>query len=110
MRKDLNPGLRRSTSRTATIDRVNPNFVRSVLLLVNTGSFDYDSLQVQIEKRFSNGFALRGSYTVSKGFGNTALGDGEQSSFQLLDDMRLDLNQGPTNIDRRHNVVVSGTL
>ncbi|MBI2150370.1 MAG: TonB-dependent receptor [Acidobacteria bacterium] len=110
MRKDLNPGLRRSTSRTATIDRVNPNFVRSVLLLVNTGSFDYDSLQAQIEKRFSNRFAVRGSYTVSKGFGNTSLGDAEQSSFQLLDDMRLDLNEGPTNIDRRHNVVVSGTL
>jgi hypothetical protein len=38
------------------------------------------------------------------------LGDAEQSNFQLLDDKRLNLNEGPTNIDHRHNVVFSGTL
>ena len=28
--------------------------------------------------------------------------------FQVLDDLNLDLNEGPTNLDRRHNLVVSG--
>jgi hypothetical protein len=31
------------------------------------------------------------------------------SGFQVLDDLRLDLNEGPTNFDRRHNFVLSGT-
>jgi hypothetical protein len=29
---------------------------------------------------------------------------------QLLDDLRLDANQGPTDFDRRHNLVVSGSM
>ncbi|HUE88817.1 MAG TPA: hypothetical protein VMO26_22295, partial [Vicinamibacterales bacterium] len=28
--------------------------------------------------------------------------------FQVLDDLNLDLNEGPTNFDRRHNLVLSG--
>ena len=31
------------------------------------------------------------------------------SPFQYLDDMRLDANQGPTDTDVRHNLVVSGS-
>ena len=26
----------------------------------------------------------------------------------MLDDLNLDLNEGPTNVDRRHNLVISG--
>jgi hypothetical protein len=29
---------------------------------------------------------------------------------QVLDDLRLDANEGPTDFDRRHNFVVSGTM
>ena len=31
------------------------------------------------------------------------------SGFQVLDDMHLELNEGPTAFDQRHNFVVSGT-
>jgi hypothetical protein len=107
--KDLNPGLRRTTARTATIDRINSNFVREVLQSVNMGWVDYDSLQVQVDKRFSRGYSFRVGYTLSKGFGNTAQGQNDQIDTQLLDDLRLNLMEGPTTIDRRHNLVVSGT-
>jgi hypothetical protein len=109
MLKDLNPGLRRTTARTATIDRINPNFVREVLQSVNVGWVDYDSLQLQVDKRFSRGYAFRFGYTLSKGFGNTSQGQNDQIDTQLLGDLRLNLMEGPTTIDRRHNVVISGT-
>ena len=53
--------------------------------------------------------ATRVSYTLAKGRGNTAANGASGSLFQLLTDMRLDLNEGPTDFDRRHNFVVSGS-
>jgi hypothetical protein len=48
------------------------------------------------------------SYTLSHGRGNTS-GNGVQAAgFQLLDDLRLDLSEGPSGFDRRHNFVFSG--
>jgi hypothetical protein len=64
---------------------------------------------VQVEKRYSNNWSTRVSYTLSYSRGNTTGSGVPTSGFQQLDDMRLDLNQGPTNFDRRHNLVVSGS-
>lgn len=111
MTKDLNAGLRTSTSRTASIVRpMAPTFVSGVSQRINLGQTDYDALQTQIEKRFSNHYSVRVAYTLSYSRGNTSGSGIPTSSFQLLDDMRLDLNEGPTDFDRRHNLVVSGTL
>ena len=108
--QNLNPGLRASTSRTSPIVRVSPEFASSVFTLVNGGSTDYDALQLMLEKRFSNNWSARVSYTLADGRGNVS-GDGtDGSSFQLLDDLRLDLNEGPTDFARRHNFVLSGSL
>ncbi len=110
MTKDLNPGLRLTTSRTSRLIRTDPNFVSSVLTQLNLGKTEYDALQLQVEKRMSNWWSARVSYTLSYGRGNTSgSGNAASSGFQLLDDMRLDLNRGPVDTDRRHNVVVSGT-
>ncbi|MFH1572497.1 MAG: TonB-dependent receptor, partial [Acidobacteriota bacterium] len=108
MTKGLNPGLRVNTSRTGQIVRINPAFVRSVFQRINVGKTDYDALQFQFEKRFSHNFSSRFGYTLSYSRGNTSGSGIPTSSFQLLDDMRLDLNQGPTDFDRRHNFVWSG--
>ena len=48
------------------------------------------------------------SYTLGKSRGNTSGQCIPVSSFQLLDDMNLELNEGPTDVDRRHNLVFSG--
>ena len=103
-----NPGIRASTTRTATIQRVDPNFVAAVNTIVNTGRTDYDALLVGLEKRYSKNYQVRVSYTYSKGRGNTSGNGAPVSNFQLLSDMRLDMNQGPTDFDRPHNFVLSG--
>lgn len=108
MVEDLNAGLRANTTAGGVIARPNSQFVTSVNTRSNVGSYDYDGLNVQLEKRESNGWSGRVSYTLSYSRGNT---NGEFTApinFQLLDDLNLDANQGPTDRDRRHNLVISG--
>ena len=102
--------MRATTSRTATIVRPNTNFVGQVLERVNIGVTNYDALMMQIEKRFAQNYSLRVSYTLANSRGHTSGNGIPQSPFQLLSDARLDLNEGPTDFDRRHNFVLSGTV
>jgi hypothetical protein len=108
LQRDLNPGLRRTTARTATIDRVDPAYVQSVFQVGNYGWMDYDALQAQFDKRFSDGYSFRVSYTWSRGYGNGNPGTSENITTQLLDDLRLELNEGPTAQDRPHSVSLNG--
>ena len=108
MLQDLNPGLRTSPARTAPIVRINPAYVGQVSQPINAGEIDYDALQVALVKRFASDYSYRVSYTLGYSRGNTSGAAIPLSGFQLLDDLNLDLNEGPTNVDRRHNLVVSG--
>jgi hypothetical protein len=105
-RRDLNPGVRVDTSRTGQVTRVDPAFVTSLYEFANIASADYHALQVQFERRFSHGFGFRTSYTLSSAKGNNT----GTSNFQFLDDLHLDLNEGPLDTDRRHNLTVSANL
>jgi hypothetical protein len=109
MRLDLNPGLRESESRTAPLIRINPEFVSNVFEIGNYGWIDYTALQLQVQRRYASGFSVRGAYTYSKGWGNTATGQNDTMENQLLLDPRLELNEGPTNMDRPHILSVSAT-
>ena len=54
MLQDMNPGVRATTARTATLNRINvnnANFVQGVMELVNAGWADYDGLQLSLQKR-----------------------------------------------------------
>jgi hypothetical protein len=85
------------------------NFSTGVTIPLNVGETNYDALQVALEKRYSQNYSARVSYTLAKGrgnFGGTGIGG---SDFQVLDDLHLDLNERPTTEDRRHNLVISGT-
>ena len=84
-------------------------FTGSVTLPVNVGETDYDALMLQLDKRFSENYSARVSYTLAHSRGNTSGAGVVASGFQVLDDMHLELNEGPTNFDQRHNFVVSGT-
>jgi hypothetical protein len=77
---------------------------------VNTGETDYDALLVEVNRRFGQNFAARVSYTLSYGRGNTSALGAPGSNYQIGQDMNLDLNEGPTDFDRRHNFVVSGRM
>lgn len=109
MRQDLNPGLRASPSRTGTIVRPDPTFV-SVQQGVNLGWANYTALQMQLEKRLSRGFSLRGSYSFSRAYGNTTGGAPETIFTQLQNDLRLDQMEGRVGTDRPHILSVNSTL
>ena len=123
----LNPTLRATTSTTsqnvrqgsATLSLITAGlqeryanfapFSGAVTTFQNVGRTDYDALMLQAEKRFSNNYSLRASYTLAYSRGNTSGAGAPASPFQVLDDLNLDLNEGPTNFDQRHNLVVSGS-
>jgi hypothetical protein len=112
MTRDLNAGVRVDTTRTGRIVRPDPAFVSSVFTLVNTGRTDYDALQLQIERRWAGSHRFRASYALSHSRGNTGgftIPFAPTSPFQYLDDMRLEANEGPTDTDLRHNLVLSGS-
>ncbi len=128
MSRDLNPGLRATTAVTSPLVRQGSDqlraafselaatypgfapFTTGVTIPVNAGSTDYDALMFQLEKRFSNSYSARVAYTLSYSRGNTSGAGIPQSPFQVLDELNLDLNEGPSNQDQRHNLVVSGQL
>ena len=110
MSLEKNPGVRVNTSRTGAIVRVDPSFTASVQQPVNVGEIDYDALLVGFERRWANNYRFRVSYTLGKSQGNTSGQFIPLSNLQFLNDMNLDQNEGPTDVDRRHNLVLSGAV
>lgn len=126
--RDLNPGLRSTTAVTSGVVRQGSAeltgavtalaakypgfgaFTTGVSIPVNAGKTDYDALLLQVEKQFSNNWSARAAYTLSYSRGNTTGAGLPASGFQVLDDLHLELNEGPTAQDRRHNLVVSGSV
>jgi carboxypeptidase family protein/TonB-dependent receptor-like protein len=84
-------------------------FSGAVNQFVNTGRVDYDALMFQVKKRYSHNYSAQVSYTYGNTRGNTSGNAAPVSNFQVGQDMRLDLNEGPTDFDIRHNLTVSGT-
>jgi hypothetical protein len=76
---------------------------------VNTGRVNYDALLLQMKKRFSQNYSAQASYTYGDSRGNTSGNNAPVSNFQVGQDMHLELNEGPTDFDIRHNFTVSGT-
>ena len=100
-----------NTSRTGAIVRVDPNFTASVLQRDQRGRDRLRRADARrLERRWANNYRFRVSYTLGKSRGNTSGNGIPASNLQFLDDMNLDLNEGPTDVDRRHNLVVSGSL
>jgi hypothetical protein len=92
-------------------NRINPNFGRIVATLWRDYS-KYNGLLVNLNKRFSHGFALQGSYTYSKSL--------DQSSATFSDNEYLNtagspyafipnLQNGVSDFDLKHNFVLNGT-
>ncbi|MEO8078662.1 MAG: hypothetical protein ABI818_20225 [Acidobacteriota bacterium] len=62
-----------------------------------------------MKKRFSHNYSAQVSYTYSDTRGNTSGNGAPAGNLQVGSDMRLELNEGPTDFDFRHNFTVSGT-
>lgn len=105
---NLNQGLRINTTASGRIDRPDPAFVTNVWQRANVGKYTYDALNLVLEKRDSNNWSGRVSYTLAYSRGNTTGALTATDQFQTIDGLNLDRNQGPTDFDRRHNLVLSG--
>ncbi|HLK49463.1 MAG TPA: TonB-dependent receptor [Bryobacteraceae bacterium] len=71
-------------------------------LLYNDGlTSNYNSLQVSLVKRFSQGISFLGSYTFAKALGYTT------ASGMLLDPANLRADYGPQDYDRQHVLSIS---
>ena len=108
--ENLNPGLRINTTASGAINRVDPSFVTNVWQRQNIGEYTYDALNVVFEKRDSHNWSGRVSYTLANSRGNNSAALTSTNNYQVLDNPNLDLGQGPTDFDRRHNLVVSGRI
>jgi hypothetical protein len=100
------------TAATAELAAKYPGFgpfTANVTQFVNAGTLDYNALMMQLKKRFSHNYSAQVSYTYAKSRGNTSGNGAAGSNFQVRDDMHLELNEGPTDFDNRHNFTVSGT-
>jgi hypothetical protein len=117
---NFNPGIKATTGRTAPITRTDLQglaakmglspFSADVFTRENIGRTEYDGLSLQLEKRLSHNWAGRVSYAIGRGTGNTDGGPTAVNNFQVLGERNLDLNEGPTGLDRRHTFSVSGRV
>jgi hypothetical protein len=111
--RDLNPAVRVDTSRTGALTRVDAfgvlgeRYNQQVWVMENTGESTYDGLNLSLEKRYANNWAGRISYSLSKTTG-TAFAQADRNQYQVLTDLNLDLNDGPTDFDRRHILSING--
>ena len=72
------------------------------------GTAKYDSLQARLQRRFRGGYQMQLSYTWAHSLGYTA--ENSTSAPRVNHPAYWDKNYGPTPLDIRHNVVISGVL
>ena len=105
--RNLNPGLRKDTSRTSPITRsdafgvLGESYSQQVWVMENTGDALYNALNLSLEKRYANRWSARLSYSLSKAVG-TGNDQSDKNTYQVLTDLNLDKFRGPSNVDRRH--------
>jgi outer membrane receptor protein involved in Fe transport len=96
---DINP------RNVATGQRPNPTFAR-VDRLQSTGSVRYRALYLRVDRRFTQRSQFQVSYTYTNSRDNNPGGDNPR----YLDPFDLDLDWGPSNGERRHALVGSGSV
>jgi hypothetical protein len=112
---NLNPALRSNTSRTGPLVRLDAfgvlgeQYVQQVWVMDNSGSNDYNALNLSLEKRYSNSWSGRVSYSLSKSFG-TAENQADKNTYQTLTNLNLDKWEGPSSVDRRHVLALNGRI
>jgi hypothetical protein len=74
------------------------------------GDAKYKALFVRLEKRLSHQYTYLVSYTLAKAddFGGRAGNTG--GFFHITNQSNFDLDKGPSDVDRRHTLVASGTV
>ena len=100
-----------NTRNPQTLQRPLPEWGQ-IRQVQSTGWYDYQALLVRLEKRLSNRHQYQISYTLAKQEASYASGDsvGIAQGGTITDLYNPGLDDGTTNNDRRHAVVVSGAV
>ncbi len=108
MGRELNPAIFAPGATTATTNQRRPLFPEfgSILMMESTGESSYHSLQATLDKRFSAGFSMLASYTLSRTLDHSS--ENKQTGATQTNPFDLEFDWGPANFDRRHRLVVSG--
>jgi hypothetical protein len=110
VRQDLNPGIRDTTARTATLRRPDPT-VAQKLEITNLGWANSNSLQVSLTKRQSRGYQYRLAYTLSNTYGNVpSPGAIDTITTQVGDQLNLEQGEARTTQDRPHVLSAGGSV
>ena len=112
--RNLNPMERVNTTRTGAITRHDvfnvlggETYFQQVWVMENTGEAEYRALNLSLEKRYSQNWSGRVSYSLSTSEG-TAFNQADRNTYQYLDDLNLDQLWGPSAVDRRHILSING--
>jgi len=112
--RNLNPMERANTTRTGAITRADvfgvlggERYNQQVWVMENSGKSEYKALNLSLEKRYSQNWSGRISYSLSKSEGS-AFNQADRNTYQFLDDLRLDTLWGPSAVDRRHILSLNG--
>jgi len=84
-----------------------PQYYGSIGDLHSDGNSNYNSLQANIQKRFSHGYTLQLAYTWSKSIDNGSLDNGEGSTVSNPYNYHQG-ERGLSDFDRRNIIVVNG--
>jgi hypothetical protein len=76
-------------------------YTQQVWVMENTGDATYNALNLSLEKRYSNNWSGRISYSLSKSEG-TGNDQADKNLYQAGTNLNLDAWRGPSNVDRRH--------
>ena len=105
--RNLNPALRVDTSRTGALTRsdafgvLGTPYTQQVWVMENSGESAYNALNLSLEKRYSNNWSGRVSYSLSKSEG-TANNQADKNTYQVGTNLNLDAFRAPSDVDRRH--------
>lgn len=119
-RTTSNPALRVNTTRTGALQRFDlrdlatqlglSRFANNVWIRENVGRATFDTLNLQLERRFAGWWSARGSYSIGSARGHSDGNPDFINNFQVLEARNLDLNWGPMERDRRHLATLSGRI
>jgi hypothetical protein len=80
-----------------------------VNILENGGIYQYDSLQVEVRRRFSGGLYFQANYTFSKNLGNATQSNGSQTLVEpFLDNLQPHLDYTRADFDQTHAFKFNG--
>lgn len=105
--REANAAVYTTGATTGTTNQRRPlaPFFGSIASVEATGSSTYNSLQATLDKRFTRGFSVLASYTLSKSIDESS--ENKQTGVVQTNPYDLSFDRGLSNFDHRHRFTAS---